>query len=279
MPVIQQKPTTSARRQMTIADFSGLTKKRPEKSLTSGKKRISGRNNLGRVTVRHRGGGHKRLLRDIDFKQTAKMGIVAKIASIEYDPNRSAYIALAHYIDGDKRYMLAPEGLKEGDEVVCAERTKVKLGNRMCLEHIPVGYRIFNIELSIGRGGQIVRSAGTSAVLVGLDGNYAIIELPSGEMRRVRKECYASIGTVSNVDHHLITIGKAGRNRWLGWRPTVLGKSMNAVDHPHGGGEGHSPIGLKYPKTPWGKHAIGVKTRRSKKQSSSLIIRNRKKKK
>jgi large subunit ribosomal protein L2 len=264
---------------MTIADFSGLSKKRPEKRLTSGKKRISGRNNLGRVTVRHRGGGHKRLLRDVDFKQITKMGIVAKIASIEYDPNRSAYIALAHYVDGEKRYMLAPEGLKEGDEVVCAERTKVKPGNRMCLEHIPVGYRIFNIELLMGRGGQIVRSAGTSAVLVGLDGNYAIIELPSGEMRRVRKECYASIGTVSNPDHHLITIGKAGRNRWLGWRPTVLGKSMNAVDHPHGGGEGHSPIGLKYPKTPWGKHAIGVKTRSRKKQSSSLIIRRRSSKK
>jgi large subunit ribosomal protein L2 len=169
--------------------------------------------------------------------------------------------------------------MKVGDEIVCAERTKVKLGNRMRLEHIPVGYKVYNVELIMGRGGQIVRSAGSSAVLVGIDGDFAIIELPSGEMRRVRKECYASIGTVSNPDHHLISIGKAGRMRWMGRKPQVLGKSMNAVDHPHGGGEGHSPIGLKYPKTPWGKHALGVKTRKPKKQSSVLIIRRRTKKK
>ncbi len=278
MPVIQQKPTSNARRQMSIADFSGLTKKRPEKSLTEGKKRISGRNNLGRVTVRHRGGGHKRLLRQIDFKQFDKPNITGRVSAIEYDPNRSAYIALIHYMDGEKRYVLAPEGLKVDDEIVCSERTKVKLGNRMKLEHVPVGYRIYNIELQIGRGGQIVRSAGTSAVLVGLDGQYALVELPSGEMRRIHRNCYASIGTVSNVDHHLITIGKAGRNRWLGKKPQVLGKSMNAVDHPHGGGEGHSPIGLKYPKTPWGKHALGVKTRRPHRKSENLIIRRRMKK-
>lgn len=256
-----------------------LTKKRPEKRLTAGKQRISGRNNLGRVTVRHRGGGHKRLLRTIDFKQIDKQGVPGRIASIEYDPNRSAYIALVQYVDGDKRYILAPEGLKVDDEIVCGERTKVKTGNRMKLEHIPVGYRIFNVEIQIGRGGQIVRSAGTSAVLAGIDGVFALIELPSGEMRKVRSECYASIGIVSNPDHHLITIGKAGRNRWLGKKPQVLGKSMNAVDHPHGGGEGHSPIGLKYPKTPWGKHALGVKTRRPKRKSDSLIIRRRTKKK
>ncbi len=279
MPVIQQKPTSNARRQMSIADFSGLTKKRPEKRLTMGKQRISGRNNLGRVTVRHRGGGHKRLLRMIDFKQIDKHGIVGRIAAIEYDPNRSAYIALVQYADGEKRYVLAPEGLKEGDEIVCGERTKIKPGNRMKLEHVPVGYRIYNVEIQIGRGGQIVRSAGTSAVLVGLDGDFALIELPSGEMRKVRRECYATIGTVSNPDHHLITIGKAGRNRWLGKRPEVLGKSMNAVDHPHGGGEGHSPIGLKYPKTPWGKHALGVKTRRPNRKSDRLIVRRRPKKK
>lgn len=264
---------------MSIADFSMLTKKRPEKRLSSGKQRISGRNNLGRVTVRHRGGGHKRLLRVIDFRQNTKSGIVGRISAIEYDPNRSAYIALVHYMDGEKRYVLAPEGQKVGDEIVCADRTKVKTGNRMRLEHIPVGYRIYNLELTIGRGGQIVRSAGSSAVLVGFDGVYAIVELPSGEARKVRRECFASIGTVSNPDHHLISIGKAGRMRWLGRKPQVLGKSMNAVDHPHGGGEGHSPIGLKYPKTPWGKHALGVKTRRPKKRSSDLIIRRRQKKK
>lgn len=279
MPVIQQKPTSNARRQMSIADFSGLTKKRPERSLTEGKKRISGRNNMGRVTVRHRGGGHKRLLRQIDFKQSDKAGIVGRIAAIEYDPNRSASIALVYYVDGEKRYVLAAEGMKIDDEIVCGERTKVKLGNRMQLQNVPVGYRIYNIELQIGRGGQIVRSAGTSAVLVGLDGDFALLQLPSGEMRKIRSCCYATIGTVSNPDHHLITIGKAGRNRWLGKRPEVLGKSMNPVDHPHGGGEGHSPIGLKYPKTPWGKHALGVKTRRPHRRSEALIVRRRIKKK
>lgn len=279
MPVIQQKPTSNARRQMSIADFSGLTKIRPEKRLSKGKQRISGRNNLGRVTVRHRGGGHKRLLRDIDFKQVDKQGIVGRVATIEYDPNRSAYIALVHYMDGDKRYILAPEGLKVSDEIVCADRTKVKPGNRMRLEHVPVGYRIFNIEIQMGRGAQIVRSAGSSAVLVGFDAPFAIVQLPSGEMRKVRQECFASIGTVSNPDHHLINIGKAGRMRWKGRKPQVLGKSMNPVDHPHGGGEGHSPIGLKYPKTPWGKHALGVKTRRPHRKSEHLIIRRRVKKK
>ncbi len=279
MPVRPQKPTTPARRQMSIADFSGLTKKRPEKSLTKGKQRISGRNNLGRVTVRHRGGGHKRLLRDIDFKQIDKLGIPGTVRAIEYDPNRSARIALIYYVDGEKRYILAPEELKVGDSIVCADRTKVKAGNRMRLEHIPLGFKIFNLELQLGRGGQIVRSAGSSATLVGFDDVYAIIQLPSGEMRKIRKECFASIGIVSNVDHHLITIGKAGRMRWLGRRPQVLGKSMNAVDHPHGGGEGHSPIGLKNPKTPWGKPALGVKTRKNRRQSNSLIIRRRIKKK
>ena len=279
MPVIQQKPTSNARRQMSIADFSGLTKKRPEKRLSAGKQRISGRNNLGRVTVRHRGGGHKRLLRFIDFKQSDKQGVTGRIAAIEYDPNRSAYIALVHYMDGDKRYILAPEGMKVADEIVCAERTKVKPGNRMRLANVPVGYRIYNVEMQSGRGGQIVRSAGSSAVLVGLDGDFAILQLPSGEMRKVRHECYASIGTVSNPDHHLISIGKAGRMRWMGRKPQVLGKSMNAVDHPHGGGEGHSPIGLKYPKTPCANHPLGVKTREPKRKSDDLIIRRRIKKK
>ena len=264
---------------MTIADFSGLAKKRPEKKLSGGKKRISGRSRSGQITVRRRGGGHKRLYRSIDFIRSDKQGVPAKVASIEYDPNRSAHIALLHYNDGDKRYMLAPTGLKEGDEVVCAERTKVKLGNRMQLKYIPSGYKIYNVEMNIGRGGSTVRSAGTAATLVGGDTEFGVVEMPSGEVRRVHLSCYATIGTVSNAEHSLITIGKAGRNRWLGRRPKVLGKSMNAVDHPHGGGEGHSPIGLKSPKTPWGKKALGVKTRNAKKHSNRLIVRTRSQKK
>ncbi len=265
------RPTTPARRQMTIADFSGLTKKKPEKSLRRGKQRISGRGHGGRVTVRHRGGGHKRLLRFIDFKRRDKTGVPGIIAALEYDPNRSSRIALVHYSDGEKRYILAPEGLTIGETVVSAERTKVKVGNCMQLKHIPVGYKIHNLEVTLGRGGQIVRSAGTSATLVGIDGVHAIVELPSGEIRRLRCECMATIGTVSNPEHNLITIGKAGRMRWMGKKPQVLGKSMNACDHPHGGGEGHAPIGLKHPKTPWGKNAIGVKTRRKKKSKAHLL--------
>ncbi len=279
MPVRTLKPTTPGRRQMSVADFSSLAKKRPEKRLARGKKQNAGRNSAGRVSVRHRGGGHKRLFRAIDFRQTEKMHVPGRVAALEYDPNRSARIALVHYADGDKRYILAPEGLKPGDQVVSGERTKVKTGNRMQLQHIPVGYRVYNVELSIGRGGQIVRSAGTGATLVGFDGNYAIIQLPSSEIRKVRRECFASIGTVSNVEHNLISIGKAGRIRWMGRRPQVLGKSMNAVDHPHGGGEGHSPIGLKGPKTPWGKKALGVKTRRKRKPTDHVVRRRLRKKK
>lgn len=263
---------------MTIADFSDLAKKRPEKSLVFGKQRTNGRDNKGRVAVRHRGGGHKRLLRMVDFRQSTKFGVPATVRALEYDPNRSARLALIQYIDGSKSYVLAPEGLRVGDSLVAAERTKAKLGNRMQLQHIPVGFKVFNIEVQMGRGGQIVRSAGASAVLVGLDGDYAIIQLPSSEIRKVRKECMATIGTVSNSEHNLINYGKAGRMRWLGKKPQVLGKSMNAVDHPHGGGEGHSPIGLKAPKTPWGKKALGVKTRNMRK-SNVLIIRRRTKKK
>ena len=259
---------------MTIADFSWLSKREPEKSLVHGKKRISGRDGKGQVSIRHRGGGHKRLYRAVDFKQNRKPGIPATVVALEYDPNRSARIALLHYHDGEKSYVLAPDGLKVGDQVVAGERTKVKVGNRMQLMHIPVGYKIYNVELTIGRGGQIVRSAGTSATLIGFDGDFALLQFPSAEIRKVRRECAASIGTVSNLEHNQISIGKAGRMRWMGRRPTVLGKSMNAVDHPHGGGEGHSPIGLKQPKTPWGKPARGVKTRRQRK-SSDLIIRRR----
>ena len=278
MPLKKPKPTTPARRQMTIADFSGLSKDGPEKSLVFGKRRINGRNSYGRVTVRHRGGGHKRLQRMVDLKQLDTSGVPGNVMALEYDPNRSARIALIYYVDGRKSYVLAPEGLKIGDQIVSGKRTKVKVGNRMELQHIPVGYKIFNVEMQMGRGGQVVRSAGTSATLVGFDGDYAIIQLPSTEIRKVRKECAATIGTVSNPEHNLITIGKAGRKRWMGWRPTVLGKSMNAVDHPHGGGEGHSAIGLKAPKTPWGKKALGVKTRKRKLRSNKMIVRRRVKK-
>ncbi len=278
MPLKKPKPTTPARRQMTIADFSALTKKEPEKRLVHGKQRVSGRDHKGRVSIRHRGGGHKRLYRQVDFKQIRKFGVPAEVLALEYDPNRSSRIALIQYADGEKSYILAPEGLKAGDQVVAGERTKVKIGNRMQLQHIPVGFRIFNVELQLGRGGQIVRSAGTAATLVGFDGDHALIQLPSSELRKVRKECSATIGTVSNPEHNLITIGKAGRTRWLGCRPQVLGKSMNAVDHPHGGGEGHSPIGLVAPKTPWGKKAMGVKTR-SVRKNNELIIRRRLRKK
>jgi large subunit ribosomal protein L2 len=278
MTLKKPKPTTPGRRQMTIADFSWLTKKKPEKTLVMGKQRISGRDSQGRVSIRHRGGGHKRLYRMVDFRQTKKMGVPATVMALEYDPNRSARIALLHYADGEKSYVLAPEGLKVGDQIVSGKRTKVKVGNRMELQHIPVGYRIFNIELQLGHGGQIVRSAGTGATLVGLDGDYAIIQLPSTEIRKVRKECSATIGVVSNSEHNLINYGKAGRMRWLGKKPQVLGKSMNAVDHPHGGGEGHSPIGLVAPKTPWGKKALGVKTR-SVRKSNDMIMRRRLRKK
>lgn len=280
MPIRKVKPTSPGRRTMTFADFSGLTKKRPEKSLSSGKKRISGRNSAGRITIRHRGGGHKKLLRKIDFKRTDKVNVPGKVFSIEYDPNRTANIMLIHYADGDKRYHLAPEGLKVGESVVCADRTKVKVGNRMQLQHIPTGYKIYNVEITLGKGGEIVRSAGTSATLVGFDKDFAIVQLPSNEVRKVRKDCSATIGIVCNGEHSLIRIGKAGRMRWLGRRPQVLGKSMNAVDHPHGGGEGHSPIGSKKgPRTPWGKRALGVKTRKVHKASDKLIMRKRSRKK
>ena len=278
MPVKVYKPTSPGRRKMSVADFSGLTKKKPEKSLTKGKKGISGRNSHGRVTVRRRGGGHKRRHRIVDFDRTDKLGVPATIKSLEYDPNRTAWIALAVYADGDKRYVLAPESLKEGDKVVCGERTKVKTGNRMQLDHIPVGFKIYNVQIALGKKGSVCRSAGSSATLTSLDGEYAQVQLPSGEVRFVHKQCFASIGTVSHAEHKLVRIGKAGRKRWMGRRPKVLGKSMNAVDHPHGGGEGHSPIGLKNPKTPWGKPALGVPTRDKKNPNNRWIVRRRPKK-
>ena len=272
----QYKPTTPSRRQMMGYDFSNLSKIEPLKKLTAGFKRDKGRNNQGRITTRHRGGGAKRLYRLIDFKQE-KMSIPAKVFSIEYDPNRTVRIARLHYADGEKRYILAPEGLKIGDEVVVSEKTKLEPGNRMKLKNIPQGATIHNIELHPGKGGQLVKSAGSSATVLAHEGGYVQVVLPSSEVRRFHGDVMASIGQLSNAEHSSIKIGKAGRNRHLGWRPAVRGTAMNPVDHPHGGGEGRQGIGLKYPKTPWGKHALGVKTRNKKKKSGKFIIRRRKK--
>jgi large subunit ribosomal protein L2 len=263
----------------TVVDYSVLTKKKPEKSLLAVKKKTNGRNAHGHITVRHRGGGAKRKIRIIDTKRVDKSGIPAKVAALEYDPGRTAFIALLHYVDGAKRYIIAPDGLKVGEEVVCEPKAKIQTGNRLEIRNIPPGYAIHDVEMKAGKGGQIVKSAGSSAKITSQDGTMAQIELPSGEVRYIPKNCYATIGIVSNTDHGNVRIGKAGRKRKMGWRPQVLGKSMNPVDHPHGGGEGHSPIGMKAPKTPWGAPALGKKTRSVNNPSSSFIIRRRKKKK
>lgn len=269
------KPTTSARRGMTVAGFKGLTKKEPEKSLSFYLPKKAGRNAQGKITVRHRGGGARRLYRLVDFQQKKEMP--ATVKSIEYDPNRSAYIALLHYEDGGMIYAIAPQGLKVGHKILTGEKVEVKPGNRMKLEKIPVGTFVYNIEIYPGRGGQLARSAGASAQIVGREGNFVHIKLPSGEIRMVPKDAKSNIGIVSNPEHSIIKIGKAGRTRHLGIRPTVRGKVMNPVDHPHGGGEGRQSIGLIHPKTPWGKPALGYKTRNKKKASSKMIIRGRKK--
>jgi len=271
------KPTTPGRRQMSVASFEEVTTKTPEKSLTKILKKHSGRNNTGRITVRHRGGGNKRLYRMIDFNRTDKKGIPAKVTAIEYDPNRTAYIMLVQYIDGEKRYHIAPVGAKVGMEIETNEKAKIKDGNRMLIKNIPVGYSIYNVELNIGKGGQMGRSAGASIKLVSLEGAKAQIQMASGEIRLVEKKCYATIGIVSNIEHGNIKIGKAGRTRHMGRRPQVRGKAMNAVDHPHGGGEGGAPIGLKHPKTPWGLPALGFKTRR-RKYTNKMIIKDRRRK-
>lgn len=277
MAIKVYKPTTNGRRNMSVIDYSVLCKVAPEKSLLVPQKSKAGRNAHGRITIRHRGGGVKQHYRIIDFKQTDKSGIPAKVDSIQYDPNRTAFIALLHYVDGEKRYVIAPEGMKPGDEVITSEKAKVKTGNRMQLRNIPVGYPIYNLELVPGKGGQVIRSAGSAGKVTSLDGEMAYVEMPSKEVRLISKDCYATIGVVSNPDHMNVTIGKAGRMRKMGWRPQVLGKSMNPVDHPHGGGEGHCPIGLKAPKTPWGAVALGRKTRKRKKASSQFIVSRRKK--
>lgn len=271
------RPTTPGRRQMSVVDFSVLTKSKPEKRLTAGLRSHAGRNSQGRITVRHQGGGHKKQYRLVDFKQD-KFEVPGKVVSIEYDPNRTSFIALVNYKDGDKRYILAPQNLKVGDAVLTSESALFETGNRLPLSKIPLGTFIHNIELSPNKGGQLARSAGSSVQLLSREGGYANLVLPSSEIRRVQENCMASIGVLSNPEHNLVSIGKAGRSRWMGVRPTVRGSAMNPVDHPHGGGEGRQPIGLKFPKTPWGKHALGVKTRRKKKLSNKFITSRRKKK-
>jgi large subunit ribosomal protein L2 len=260
---------------MTGATFEEITKSKPERSLLIPKKRSSGRNVHGRITVRHRGGGHRRRIRKVDFKRK-KHGIPAKVVAIEYDPNRSARLALLSYVDGEKSYIVAPLGLRVGDRVASGPQVEIRPGNSLPLSNIPLGTMIHNIELKEGRGGQLVRSAGTSAQLLGKEGVYAAIRLPSGEVRRVRQTCYATIGEVGNPDHGNIKLGKAGRKRHMGFRPAVRGSAMSPRDHPHGGGEGRSPIGMPSPKSPWGKPTLGKKTRRNK-QTEKYIIRHRSK--
>ncbi|MCL5115943.1 MAG: 50S ribosomal protein L2 [Firmicutes bacterium] len=275
MPVRKMKPTSPGVRQMTVSTFEEITKKKPEKSLTVGMHRKAGRNNYGRITVRHRGGGTKRLYRVIDFKRQ-KLNVPATVQAIEYDPFRTARIALLQYEDGEKAYILAPLGLKVGDTVMAGPGSDIKPGNALALSDIPVGTVVHAVEMHPGRGAQLARSAGTSAQLAAREGRYALLRLPSGELRRVPVTCMATVGQVGNVEHENITIGKAGRNRWLGKRPTVRGVVMNPVDHPHVGGEGKAPIGRKHPVTPWGKPALGKKTRKKRKASDRLIVRRRK---
>ncbi|ANR70684.1 50S ribosomal protein L2 [Selenomonas sp. oral taxon 126] len=275
MAVKSFKPYSAGRRFMTVSSFDEITTDKPEKSLTVRLTKTGGRNQQGKLTVRHRGGGHKRLYRIIDFKRT-KDGIPARVATIEYDPNRSARIALLNYADGEKRYILAPNGLKVGDVVESGAEADIKPGNALPLKNIPLGTVIHAVELKIGKGAQLVRSAGTSAQLMAKEGDYALLRMPSGEIRRVHINCRATIGQVGNLEHENITIGKAGRSRWLGRRPETRGIAMNPNDHPHGGGEGRSPVGRKSPMTKWGKIAMGKKTRRKKKASNRLIVHRRK---
>ncbi len=266
------KPTSSARRFMSVLTFEEITKKKPEKSLTEHIKKHSGRNSQGKITVRHQGGGNKKTYRIIDFKRNKK-DIPAKVTAIEYDPNRSAFIALLTYADGEKRYILAPLDLKVGDMVVAGENVDIKPGNALPLRSIPVGTLIHNVEIKPGKGGQLVRSAGLSAQLMAKEGDFAQVRLPSGEVRRIPIDACATIGTVGNTDHENVRIGKAGRTRHMGVRPTVRGVVMNPNDHPHGGGEGKSPVGMPAPVTPWGKPALGYKTRKHKKYSNRLIVK------
>lgn len=274
MPIKKFKPTSPGRRFQTVVTGEELTDKAPEKSLLRGKRSRGGRNATGRVTVRFRGGGHKRKYRVVDFKRD-KDGIPATVAAIEYDPNRSANIALLHYADGEKRYILAPAGLKVGQQVLSGPQAPVRLGNALPLANIPVGTTVHNLELEPGRGGQLVRSAGASAQLLAKETNYAHVRLPSGEVRLVATGCRATMGQVGNVEHQNVSVGKAGRKRWTGHRPHVRGVVMNPVDHPHGGGEGKAPVGRKSPMTPWGQVTLGRRTRHANKRSDQYIVRRR----
>ncbi|MCK4775999.1 MAG: 50S ribosomal protein L2 [Candidatus Krumholzibacteria bacterium] len=277
MGIKKFKPITPTQRYRTVSDFSDITRKTPEKSLLEPLKKTGGRNNKGRITMRRRGGGHKQRYRVVDFKRK-KQGVPAKVATIEYDPSRSARIALLHYVDGDKRYILAPNDLKVGDTVVSGPDADIKAGNALPLDRIPLGSMVHNIELIPGRGGQMARSAGSFAQLMAKDGDMATVRLPSGETRMVRRECYATIGQVGNLDHENVVWGKAGKTRWMGRRPKVRGVAMNPIDHPHGGGEGKTSGG-RHPVTPWGKPTKGYKTRKKHKPSDKFIVRRRQKKK
>ena len=274
MSITMYKPVTNGRRNMTTLANEEITKKTPEKSLLVSNKKTGGRNNQGVITCRHVGGGHKRKYRLIDFKRN-KDGIIGNVAAIEYDPNRSANIALINYVDGEKRYILAPKGLEVGNQIISGDETDIKVGNALALKNIPEGTFIHNIELYPGKGGQLVRAAGTGAQILGKEGNYVIVRLTSKEVRKFLGTCRATVGVVGNEDYSLVKLGKAGRTRWQGTRPTVRGSVMNPNDHPHGGGEGRSPVGHDAPRTPWGKRALGVKTRNNKKASTKLIVRRR----
>ncbi len=276
MAIRKYKPTSPARRFMSVSGFEEITTNEPEKSLVVGLKKRAGRNNQGRITVRHHGGGHKRKYRIIDFKRD-KDGIPGRVATVEYDPNRSARIALIHYVDGEKRYIICPLGLKVGDTIVSGPGSDIKVGNALPLVNIPVGTVVHNIELYPGRGGQLARAAGAEAQLLAKEGGYVQVRLASGEVRMVRKECRATIGQVGNLDHENISVGKAGRSRWKGIRPTVRGVVMNPNDHPHGGGEGRAPIGRKSPMSPWGKPTLGKKTRKKNHVTDKYIVHRRKK--
>ena len=274
MPLKRFNPTSPARRYMTVSDFAEITKRTPEKSLLAPLKKQAGRNSGGSITMRHQGGGHKRQYRIIDFKRN-KDNIPAKVAGVEYDPNRSANIALLHYADGEKKYILAPLGVRVGQVVMSGESVEIRPGNALPLKFIPAGTFVHNIEMKPKRGGQLARSAGSSAQIVAKEGAHVLLRMPSGELRLIPRDCKATIGQVGNIEHENITIGKAGRSRWLGKRPTVRGSAMNPVDHPHGGGEGKAPIGRKSPVTPWGKPTLGYKTRKKNKKSDKYIIKHK----
>ncbi len=276
MPIKKFKPTSAGRRQMTVADFSEITKERPEKALLVRKKEWAGRNTHGKLTVRHRGAGHRRFIRKVDFMRD-KDGVPARVAAIEYDPNRSARLALLHYADGEKRYILAPLGLQVGDTVVSGPDVDIKVGNNLPLAKMPTGTVVHNVELQVGKGGQLCRAAGCSAQLMAKEGPFAHLRLPSSEVRLVDINCRATVGQMGNVEHENITIGKAGRSRWMGIRPAVRGVAMNPIDHPHGGGEGRSPVGRKHPTTPWGQPALGHRTRHKRRKSDRFIVKRRSK--